>query len=299
MARIRTIKPEFCSSADTGALSRDARLFFLQLLTEADDDGRLLWLPRRLCGVLYPFDEDVGGTELEAWAAECQARGMVQLYTVDGVRYLAITNWDKHQRINRATPSKLPPPSEVSNQGGLGEGSGTTHGGLSEDVHRERNREGNREQGTGKGKGTGEGLGLPLGLPAADAADAASNPAGNVAQLNQDEKVVEIVLDCYHRILPKCQRVAALTPKRRKRILAANKLARDLCRRQGWQVSVREFWTGYFEECEDDAWLRGDVPNPNNPRWKQNLHVLLDEDRFAQIMDQAVAKLRADQAGAA
>lgn len=156
MARIRTIKPEFCTSADVGALSRDARLFFLQLLTEADDAGRLLWLPRRLCGVLYPFDEDVGGGELEAWAAECQARGMVQLYTVDGVRHLAITNWDKHQRINRATPSKLPEPPEVKAQGMAGENSCTTHGGLSEDVHRERNREGNREQGTGKGSVEGE-----------------------------------------------------------------------------------------------------------------------------------------------
>lgn len=282
MARIRTIKPEFCSSADTGALSRDARLFFLQLLTEADDEGRLLWLPRRLCGVLYPFDEDVGGAELERWAAECARRDMVRLYTVEGVRYIAITNWDKHQRINRATPSRLPSPPEMSPHDAVNEGSPQTHGVLSEDVHRERNREGEREQGKEQGS-----------LPAVDAADAASS-TGKVVELSQDQRTVEIVLDCYHRLLPKCQRVEALTPKRRKRILSANKLARDLCRRQGWSLTVRDFWTAYFEECLEDPWLSGDVPNPKNPRWKQNLCVLLDEERFGQIMDKAVAKARAD-----
>lgn len=130
-------------------------------------------------------------------------------------------------------------------------------------------------------------------LPAVDAADAASS-AGKVVELSQDQRTVEIVLDCYHRLLPKCQRVEALTPKRRKRILAANKLARDLCRRQGWSLTVRDFWTAYFEECLEDPWLSGDVPNPKNLRWKQNLCLLLDEERFGQIMDKAVAKARAD-----
>lgn len=108
MARIRTIKPEFCTSADTGALSRDARLFFLQLLTEADDAGRLAWIPRRLTGVLYPFDEDVTGSMLTGWALECQARAMVLIYTVAGSQYLQIANWDKHQKISHPSASRIP-----------------------------------------------------------------------------------------------------------------------------------------------------------------------------------------------
>ena len=135
-----------------------------------------------------------------------------------------------------------------------------------------------------------------------DAAEASSlelTGGENVVELaSQDQRVVDIVLDCYHRLLPACQRVEALTPKRRKRILTANRMARDVCKRQGWSMTVREFWTAYFEECQDDAWLRGDTPNPRNPRWKQNLCTLLDEERFGQIMDQAVAKARGGEAAA-
>lgn len=109
MARIRTIKPEFCSSPDVGALSRDARLFFLQLLTEADDDGRLLWIPRRLCGVLYPHDDDVTCAMILAWLDECNARNMTSLYTVGGVEYVQIVSWGKHQKISHKATSKLPP----------------------------------------------------------------------------------------------------------------------------------------------------------------------------------------------
>lgn len=109
---------------------------------------------------------------------------------------------------------------------------------------------------------------------------------------SEEDRTVNIVLDCYHAALPNCQRVEAMTPKRRKRILTANKLAKAMCKQQGWQASVRDFWTAYFTECLSDPWLRGDVPNPNSPRWKQNLFTLVDEERFGQIMDQALAKLR-------
>ena len=135
-------------------------------------------------------------------------------------------------------------------------------------------------------------------LPGVDATKVAS---ATVVEIGQDQRVIETVLAAYHRTLPACQRVEALTPKRRKRILSANKLARDLCKRQGWAMTVREFWTAYFEECLEDPWLAGTVPNPNNARWKQNLCVLIDEERFGQIMDQAVTRARVepDQEGAA
>lgn len=113
MARIRTIKPEFCSSKDAGALSREARLFFLLLFTEVDDAGRVLWIPRRLCGVLYPHDDDVTADMLTQWCAECAARGMLIRYAVANVDYLQITNWLKHQKISHATDSRLPAPSAV------------------------------------------------------------------------------------------------------------------------------------------------------------------------------------------
>ena len=77
----------------------------------------------------------------------------------------------------------------------------------------------------------------------------------------------------------------SLTPKRKKRIQTADKLARQVCRDQRWEYDTEGFWRAYFAECAKDPWMRGDVPNPNNARWKQHLEVLIDEDRFARVMD--------------
>ena len=93
-------------------------------------------------------------------------------------------------------------------------------------------------------------------------------------------------------MLPRCQCIAVLNDKRRKRIQAAIKLAKQVCLQQGGVYDADQFWTAYFEDCAKDPWLRGERPNPNNPSWKQNLDVLLAEDRFAGIMDRAIAALQ-------
>lgn len=116
-----------------------------------------------------------------------------------------------------------------------------------------------------------------------DSAPSAADP------LSADGKVCEAVLAAYHEALPKCQRVGVLNPKRRRRILAADKLARQVCQQQGWKWDRAWFWSNYFGECAADPWMRGEVPNPNNPKWRQNLDVLLAEDRFAKIMDGVVS----------
>lgn len=100
------------------------------------------------------------------------------------------------------------------------------------------------------------------------------------------------ILDSYHAILPACQRIEVLNPKRRKRLAAAVKLAKQVCASQGWEYVPDQFWPAYWTQCAADKWMRGEVPNPNNPAWKQNLDVLLAEDRFASVMDKAIAAMR-------
>lgn len=102
----------------------------------------------------------------------------------------------------------------------------------------------------------------------------------------------DAMLAAYHAKLPKCQSVAVLNDKRAKRMAAAVKLARRICREQGMPYDPAEFWGAYFEECAADPWMRGDVPHPTRPTWKQNLDVLLAEDRFAGVMDRAIAAMR-------
>lgn len=106
-------------------------------------------------------------------------------------------------------------------------------------------------------------------------------------------RICAVVIAAYHETLPKCRRIEVVTPKAKRKILAADKLAGAVCKQQSWDMPRREFWLAYFDECLDDPWLRGDLPNPNNSRWKQNLLVLIDDERFQQIMDQAIASAKA------
>lgn len=93
-----------------------------------------------------------------------------------------------------------------------------------------------------------------------------------------------------------CARIEVWAPRRKKKALAADKLAATLCKQRGWEYARRraEFWRAYFAQCQLDPWLRGDRPNPNNPNWKQNLFVLIDEERFTAIMDKALTSMGAE-----
>lgn len=121
---------------------------------------------------------------------------------------------------------------------------------------------------------------------------ALDDPPAADRKTSAEESVCETVVAAYHEALPRCQQINVLNPKRRRRILAADKLARKVCQQQGWEYDRAWFWANYFGECANDAWMRGEVPNPNNPKWRQNLDVLIAEDRFARIMDDVIAAER-------
>lgn len=111
--------------------------------------------------------------------------------------------------------------------------------------------------------------------------------------------VVQQVLSAYHEVLPNCRHHFTVTPSLDRRIRKVNAMAQAVTKQQGWGMGPVEFWTAYFGECSADAWLRGDVPNPNNPSWKQHLACLIHDDRFQTIMDTAIARVGAEQQVAA
>lgn len=106
MARIRTIKPEFFTSADIVELTPLARLFYVSLWCEADREGRLEWKPKTLKLRYLPGDE----CDVEQLAGELTGAGLVVLYEVHDKQYAEIPSFTKHQVINnRESPSALPP----------------------------------------------------------------------------------------------------------------------------------------------------------------------------------------------
>ena len=113
MARIRTIKPEFPQSESMGRVSRDARLLFIQLWTQADDAGRLRGNSRMLASLLYPYDDDAGAL-IEGWMRELESEHCIIRYKRNGDTYLEICNWLIHQKIDKPSKSRIPPFDESS-----------------------------------------------------------------------------------------------------------------------------------------------------------------------------------------
>ncbi|MBA3852914.1 MAG: hypothetical protein C0503_00785 [Gemmatimonas sp.] len=101
MARIRTIKPEFADDEKLAKVSRDARLTFVLLITQADDYGLIPGSPRQLLGSLFPLDESVSTDMLRAWISELVSIGAVRWRsTVDGAPVVELTQWANHQKVD-------------------------------------------------------------------------------------------------------------------------------------------------------------------------------------------------------
>lgn len=107
MARIRTIKPEFPQSESMGRVSRESRYCFILLWTLADDSGRLRGNSRMLASLLYPYDLDAGKL-IDKWLGELEHEKCLVRYAVEDDTYIQISNWLKHQKIDKPSASKIP-----------------------------------------------------------------------------------------------------------------------------------------------------------------------------------------------
>lgn len=105
VARIRTIKPEFFTSADIASLTPLSRLFYVSMWCEADREGRIAWNPKTFKLRYFPADD----CDIEQVAKEVVDAGLINLYEVDGKQYGEIPSFSQHQVINnRETESCLP-----------------------------------------------------------------------------------------------------------------------------------------------------------------------------------------------
>lgn len=90
-----------------GAVSREARLLYIQMWTLADDHGRIKCTERVMAALLYPFDDDAGAL-IGGWLDELIREQCVACYVIDGKRYYQILTWKTHQKIDKPTPSRIP-----------------------------------------------------------------------------------------------------------------------------------------------------------------------------------------------
>jgi uncharacterized phage protein (TIGR02220 family) len=165
MNRIRTLKPEIHGHRKTGPLSHLHFRLFVGVITAADDEGRFVADAEQLRVLIFGYHR-IRAAELEAGLKHLETLGLVKLYTAAGTPYGWLPSWHDHQRINRPTPSKLPPPpteASVSTHGAISEDSVSPHGALTEASRLARARgigsgsEGNGREGNGSAPHAPEG----------------------------------------------------------------------------------------------------------------------------------------------
>lgn len=138
MARKRMISPEIWENEGFGELSMLAKVLFIGMISQADDDGKGVLSPQLLKSRILPYDElriadvdkalnEIGHNLSAGLSSETDEdkalneRGhklSVVFYEVEGKRYYLFENWRKWQTINRPIPSKLPNPPAADGEGG-------------------------------------------------------------------------------------------------------------------------------------------------------------------------------------
>lgn len=105
MARSRNIKPGFFTNDDLVELDFATRLLFAGLWTIADREGRLQDRPKKIKIDLFPADN----VDVDAMLQSLHDSKFIVRYAVDGVRFIQIQNWGKHQNPHYAEkPSEIP-----------------------------------------------------------------------------------------------------------------------------------------------------------------------------------------------
>ncbi len=105
MARIRSLKPGFFTNEHLCELPFEDRLLFAGLWLLADREGRLEDRPRRIKAFVFPYDV----LEVDRMLTALAEKDLVVRYAADGVAYLWIPTFLKHQRPKHdEAPSVIP-----------------------------------------------------------------------------------------------------------------------------------------------------------------------------------------------
>lgn len=114
MARKRQIDPGiWVSEQFTNLQDPWARLLFVGMFSNADDEGRLKASPAYLKMLIFP-GEAFEPEKVQEWRQQIAEQGLIHVYTngSDPTEYLCLPTWKQHQYISRRVPSHLPSPPE-------------------------------------------------------------------------------------------------------------------------------------------------------------------------------------------
>ena len=103
------ISPEIWDSENFSKLSILARLVFIGMFSNADDEGRGKAKAAFLKSKLFPYDESMRVADVESALDEVAENMSVTMYSHDGNEYYSFDNWKKWQKVDKPSPSNIIP----------------------------------------------------------------------------------------------------------------------------------------------------------------------------------------------
>jgi len=124
------IDPNIWQSEDFSKLSTLAKLVFIGLFSNADDEGRGRAKAAYIKSILFPYDEGIRIIDVDKTLSEIASNTSVTFYLHDESEYYSLDNWTKWQTVEKPKASILPPLDEhsVIIRGCVGDASGTSRG---------------------------------------------------------------------------------------------------------------------------------------------------------------------------
>lgn len=114
MARIRSVHPGIWTDERFVSVSAQARLLWIGLWSECDDEGAFDWSPLKIKMRLAPADN----WDMVPLLEELEAAGLVKSYELGGRQYGAVRNFCRFQKPKKPNSIHVKPP-EVRNFVGL------------------------------------------------------------------------------------------------------------------------------------------------------------------------------------
>ncbi len=100
MARKRMIHPNIWEDPAFNKLSHSARILFIGMFSNADDEGYMRADKGSLKRLIFGFDDNIG--EITSWIEEIKKNCKnIHFYKVDGEEYAHFTRWEKYQNLRK------------------------------------------------------------------------------------------------------------------------------------------------------------------------------------------------------
>ena len=108
MPRKRDIDPRIWENEQLANVPIEARLLFIGMFSNADDEGRLKGSPRWLKAQIFRYD-DLTSAQVQEWRDALLGVQLIHIYEEGEDQYIHLPTFGKWQSINRRFDSKLPP----------------------------------------------------------------------------------------------------------------------------------------------------------------------------------------------